>query len=209
MAKTREARARHITSHHNWPRVSSPINDNYCVNASVYAGLLARSKETINVYQSPETLSLSRKIIETQTQQNLSVNSSVVTLTHIVIGQLQKKDVSPVVANCYQKLKYVKDFSCVAQLSFAKPVINVPTVVLDLPVGARLHKFWETWEALGVGLKVVKILKEGYTLPFQIWPNLIRSLAIMSCYWQSPQEPLPVGGITSAYEKNAVELVKN
>ena len=77
----------------------------------------------------------------------------------------------------------MKDVSYVTQLSFAKPVTNVPTVALDLPVGARLHKFWEPWEDLGASLKVVKILKEGYAL----------------C--QSPQEPLPVEGITSAFEQ--------
>ena len=76
----------------------------------------------------------------------------------------------------------MKEVSCVAQLSFAKPVTNVPTVALDLPVGVRLHKFRETWEALGAGPKVVKILKEGYTLPFQIRPNLTRSPIIISCY---------------------------
>ena len=95
----------------------------------------------------------------------------------------------------------MKDVSCVAQLSFAKPVTNVPTVALDLPVGARLHDFWETWEALGAGPKVVKILKEGYTLPFQTQPNLTRSPTIIGCYVKSPKETLPVGRITSAYEQ--------
>ena len=33
----------------------------------------------------------------------------------------------------------LKDVSCIAQLSFAKLVTNVPTIALDLPVGARLH----------------------------------------------------------------------
>ena len=35
--------------------------------------------------------------------------------------------------------------------------------------------------SLGAGPKVIKILKEGYSLPFQIWPNLTRSLTIISC----------------------------
>ena len=97
-------------------------------------------------------------------------------------GQLQKKGVSPVVVNCYQRLKYVKDISCVDQLSFIKPVTNVPTVTLDLPVGARLHEFRETWEALAVSPQIVKILKEGYTVPFRIQPNLTRSPTFKSCY---------------------------
>ena len=71
----------------------------------------------------------------------------------------------------------MKDVSCVNQLSFVKPVANVPTIALDLP---RLHNFCETWEALGAGPKVVKLLKEGYSLPFWIQPNLTRSLTIAS-----------------------------
>ena len=69
--------------------MNSPINDSYCVNVPVYAGLLAGSKETVNVCQSPETL---------------SVNLPVVTVAHIVKGQSQKKDISPIVVNCYQRL---------------------------------------------------------------------------------------------------------
>ena len=70
-----------------------------------------------------------------------------------------------------EKLKYVKGASCVTQLSCAKPVTNVPIVVTNLPVGARLQNFWETWLDLGAGPKVVQILREGYTLPFRIWKN--------------------------------------
>ena len=49
VAKAREARAGPLITHHVQPRVSSPVNDNYYVNAPVYAGLLARSKEAVNV----------------------------------------------------------------------------------------------------------------------------------------------------------------
>ena len=61
---------------------------------------------------------------------------------------------------------------------------------------ARLNQFWETWEALGAGPKVVHMLKEGYTQPFQTRLNLTRSPTIIS--FLSSQEPLPVGGISSA-----------
>ena len=71
VANSREARASHLTTHYDQPRVSSPINDNYCVNAQVYAGLLAWSKETLNVYQSPETEGVTRKTIDSQTQHLL------------------------------------------------------------------------------------------------------------------------------------------
>ena len=93
-----------------------------------------------------------------------------------------KERLSLVVVDCFQRLKYVKDVSCVDQLSFVIPVTNVPAVALDPPVRTRLHKFWETWEALGASLKVVKIPKEGFTLSFRIRPNLTRSPTIISSY---------------------------
>ena len=56
------------------------------------------------------------------------------------------KKLSHVVVNCYQKIIYVKDVSCDTQLSFAKPITSAPSVTLDIPIGERLHKFWETWK---------------------------------------------------------------
>ena len=92
-------------------------------------------------------------------------------------GQSQKKDLSPGPVNCQYKeykLKSVKSVSCVTQLSYVNPVTNVPNVAPNLAVGARLQNFWKTWLGLGAGPKVVQILKEGYTLPFQIRPKLVR-----------------------------------
>ena len=63
----------------------------------------------------------------------------------------------------------MKDVSCVDQLSSVQPVANVQTAVPDLPVGARLH---QSWEALGTGPKVIRILKEGYTIPFRTRADL-------------------------------------
>ena len=37
----------------------------------------------------------------------------------------------------------------VDQLCSVKLAPNVPNVVQDLPVGARLNQFWETWGTLG------------------------------------------------------------
>ena len=65
------------------------------------------------------------------------------------------------------------------------PVTLVPSVTnvaQNLPVGARLNQFWETWAALGAGPKIIQMLKEGYILPFQTRPNLKRSPTIISCY---------------------------
>ena len=72
--------------------------------------------------------------------------------------------------------------SCVTKLCFVKPVANVQNVASNLPVGVRLQNFWKAWLDLSVGPKVVQILREGYILPFLIWPNLTRSPTIISCY---------------------------
>ena len=97
---------------------------------------------------------------------NKCVDSVVVNHVLIVQGQRQRKSVSPAVVRQHQSLKYVNSVSCVDQCS-VNHVPNVQTVVEDLTVGARLNQFWETWEAFGAGPKVVQMLKEGYTLPFQ------------------------------------------
>ena len=128
----------------------------------------------------------------------------VVPSVHTAPGHSQKRDLSPRSAGCYcreNKLKYVKGVSCVTQLSCVKPVTNVKNVASNLPVGARLQNYWQTWLDLGAGPKVVQILKEGYTLPFRIRPKLTRSPTVISCYVNPPQEPLPAGGITSAYRQ--------
>ena len=82
--------------------------------------------------------------------------------------------------------------SCVDQSSSVKNVKKFPTVVPNLPVGARLHQFWKKWAALGISPRVLTVLGEDCTLPFQFRPDLL-------C--KSPQEPLPVGGIASAVEQ--------
>ena len=94
-------------------------------------------------------------------------------------------------------LKRVKGASSVIQLPCVQSVTNIP-LVKNLPVGARLQNFWQTWLERGAGPKIVQILREGYTLPFRIRPNLTRSPTVKPLC-QSPQEQLPAGGITSAY----------
>ena len=56
----------------------------------------------------------------------------------------------------------MNDVSRVDHLSSVKCVTNVPTVAPDLPVGARLHQFWEKWAALGVSPKVVTVLRKCF-----------------------------------------------
>ena len=80
-----------------------------------------------------------------------------------VCGQSQKKGIGPIV----KAMKSVKGVSSVDQLPSVQLVINFYTVALDLPVVARLDQFWKNWAVLGVSPKVIRILKEGRTHPFQ------------------------------------------
>ena len=106
-------------------------------------------------------------------------------------------------------LKYVKGVSSVTQLSCAQPVTNVPLAVQNLPVGARLQNFWQTWLEMGAGPKIVQILREGYTLPFRIRPNLTRSPTVISCYVNPHRNSYLMEALHQLIDKNAVKLVHN
>ena len=69
---------------------------------------------------------------------------------HSVTGLPQKKCINPNYCYKYTEIKYVKDVSCVGHLSSANLVTNAPPVVINPPVGARIHNFYEKWEVLGV-----------------------------------------------------------
>ena len=69
--------------------------------------------------------------------------NSFVANAHSITGLPQKKGLIPNYCHNYTEIKYVKDISCVGHLSSINRVTNVPTVAIDLPVGARLHQFWK------------------------------------------------------------------
>ena len=178
------------------PRASSLINDNYCVTmlpGRLLAGSSSVSKQTMNFVK-------------------LNVNCHIAKPVHTAPGLSQKKELSPWLVGCYlkeNKLKYVKSASCVTQLSCVKPVTNVKNVASNLPVGARLQNFWQTWLDLGAGPKVVQILKEGYTLLFRIWPKLTRSPTVISCYVNPHRNLYLLEALHQLIDKNTVELVQN
>ena len=61
----------------------------------------------------------------------------------------------------------------------------------------------------GAGPKIVQILREGYTLPFWIRPNLARSPTVISCYVNPHRNSYLVEALHQFIDKNAVELVHN
>ena len=194
-AATEEAKGS-ISTPPDLPRASSLINDNYCVTmlqGRLLAGSSSVSKQTMNFVK-------------------LNVNCHFANPVHTAPGLSQKKELSPGLAGCYlkeTKLKYVKSASCVTQLSCVKPVTNVKNVASDLPAGARLQNFWQTWLDLGASPKVVQILKEGYALPFRIRPNLTRSPTVIRCYVNPHRNLYLLEALHQLIDKNTVELVQN
>ena len=177
------------------PRASSHINDNYCVT-SLRARLAGNTpKDTLTV-QSLKT----------------HVNLNVVNHVHSATGHSQRKGISPGLSVVMSKdctLKLVKGASSVIQLPCVQPVTNVPLVVQNLPVGARLQNFWQTWLERGAGPKIVQILREGYTLPFRIWPSLTRSPTVISRYVNPRRNSYLLEALHQLIDKNAIELVHN
>ena len=174
------------TSSHVRSGVSHHVNNNYSVSASLCRRLTLgqedcnlctcasapphhrNNQKTANLYQCHQTRPVSEETINCcQIVQN--VNLVVVNHAHIVTGQPQRKCVSPTIVRQHQSLKYV----------------NNDELCTKCPVGVRINIFWETWAALGAQPKIVQMLKEGYTLPFQSRPNSTWLLTIISCYVHS------------------------
>ena len=191
-----DAGKENINIPHDQPRASSRINDNYGVT-SLKARLLAGStpKETLTV-QSLKT----------------NVNLNVANHVHSATGHPQRKGISPGLSAVNLKgctLKHVKGASSVIQLPCVQSVTNVPLVVKNLPVGARLQNFWQTWLERGAGPKIAQILREGYTLPFWIRPNLTRSPTVISRYVNPHRNSYLLEALHQLMDKNAIELVHN
>ena len=74
----------------------------------------------------------------------------------------------------------------VTQRGVVRQAKRIETFV-PLPVGTKLHKLWKTWAALKASPKVIRMLEEGYTLPFQNRPNLTRSPVVISSYVHLPR----------------------
>ena len=186
------------------PRISLLINDNYSVNFLFPSRLTGSRKE------------LNRRTVTPCTQTiKYQLNVKPLVVKHVVSapGLPQRKGLSSGQAECYSqtngKLKYVQSVSCVTQSSCVKTVTNVVNVASNLPVGARLQTFWQTWQSLNTGPKVVQILKEGYTLPFRIRPKLTRYPTVVSCYVNPSRNSYLLEALHQLIDKNAVELVQN
>ena len=190
--------------HRNRSRVLNNVNDKYCVKCVTGLNDCACVSGMIGLNPLP-VMAKDRDLTSKSETVNLLVNSCVAN-AHSVSGLPQRKGIIPNYCHNSTEIKYVKDVSCVGHLSSGNLVMNVPTVAIDLPVGARLHQFWEKWEALGASPKVVAALREGYTLPFGFRPNLTRSPTVISNY-VNPHKNLHllVKALYQLVNKNAIE----
>ena len=122
------------------------------------------------------------------------------------VNPSQKKGIIP---DHQMLIESVKGVSSVDQLSSVQNFTNVPLVVPNPRVGARLHELWEKWAARGVSPKVLAILREGYTLPLRFQPNLTRNPTITSCYVNPHRNSYLLETLHQLLNQNAVELVQN
>ena len=193
--------------HRSRPRVPSRVDDNYCVQCAT--GLKDCVWVPGQLDLNPSPVVAKDKIMTSKSETVfLHVNSCVANV-HSITRLPQKKGVNPSYCPNYTEIKYVKDVSCVGHLSSANLVTNAPAVAITLPVVSRLHQFWEKWEALGSSPKVVRILREGYTLPFRFRPNLTRSPTVMSNYVNLQRESNLLEALYQLMNKNAAEPVAN
>ena len=193
-------------SHRNRPRVQNNVNDNYCVQSVTGLKHFACVPGQKSLNPSP-VMEKHKALTNKSKTVFLPVNSCVANV-HSVIRLPQQKGINPNCCYNLTEIKFGKDVSCVGDLSSANIVTNVPTAV-NPPVGARLHQFWEKWEALGSSPKVVTILREGYTLPFRFRPNLTRSPTVISNYVNPQRQSNLLEALYQLMNKNAVEPVAN
>ena len=79
-------------------------------------------------------------------------------------GLPQRKGVSP--GHCLSKIKHVKGVFYVNPCLSVPPVPNVPNAVAGQIVRGLLQQFWHIWQEMGANPRVVSVLKDGYSLPF-------------------------------------------
>ena len=121
------------TSPKSLPRGSRNINDNYCVLN------VAGVKNSVHVSGKKQDLKPSPVTSKSETVF-LHVNSFVANV-YSVIGLPQKKGVNPNYCYNHTEIKHMNDVSCVGHLSSANTATNVPTVVINPPVGAGYSSF--------------------------------------------------------------------
>ena len=117
-----------------------------------------------------------------------------------VKGYPRKKGVNP--SYCYHclRIKCLKDVSCVDHLSSVN-LVTMPQLLLQIaPIFREVG-------SPRASLKVVTLLREGYTLLFRLRPNLTKSPTVISCYVNPHKNLYLLEALHQLWDKNAVEPV--
>ena len=141
--------------------------------------------------------------------RTLTVNSCVVNHAHFVSGLPQKKGVIPNYCHLCREIKHVKGISCVGQSSYVQNVTNVPAVVPNLTVGARLHQFWKKWAALGVSPKSIDSPQGRLHPPLPVPAKFDEGTHSNKLLCKSHRNSYLLEALHQLLDKNAVELVLN
>ena len=181
------------------PRIPKIINDNYC---RIPPELQTKLEYYVSDVKQTDFHVLVKNSVKCQ-----SVACLVPSVTKSKSGQPQKKGVRPI-SNMKNTIKSVKSASFVNHCVFAPNVPNALSVANAQPVGGRLQLFWEVWARLGANPRVVSILKEGYVLPFNLRPCLVRDPLIVSGYANPIRDSHLQGALQALIKKKAVERVR-
>ena len=170
------------STHPDLPKASSLINDNYCITmlpGRLLAG--SSSKQTMN-------------------SVNLSVNCHVAKPVHNASGLSQKKELSPRLAGCYLKEKIKtcqKCFLC-HSIVLCKTCNKCQKCCLNSACRGQTSKLLTNLVGPGCLSESGSNPERGLHPPLSD-PDKTHKVSQLSC--QSPQEPLPAGGIASAYKQ--------
>ena len=170
------------------PRIPHSLNDNYCLTNPVVSfkpvnSVICVQRQTVNV-----------------------VPSLVVAHAPTVTKFKDRGDVGPSLET--SQIKSVKCASFVDPCVSSPCATNAPSVANAPPVGGRLQEFWQKWLLLGANPRVTSILKEGYILPFNHRPPLVRDPLIVSGYANPIRNLYLKEALQALLKKKAVERVR-
>ena len=140
---------------------------------------------------------------QTMSFVNLSVNCYVAKPVHSAPGLSQKKELSPGLAGCYlkeNKLKYVKSASCVT-IALCKTCNKCQKCYLNSACRGQTSKLLANLAGSGCRSESGSNPERGLHPPLSDPAKTHKVSHSHKLLCQSPQEPLPAGGITSAYKQ--------
>ena len=183
---------------HVWPGVSRHINDNYCISIPV-CRQLTRGKQTlksVNFYQPHWTRPDHRNNQETVNlyKCKLSCCKSCTYVSRAATKERRKSSCCLTTSI----IKICEQCSLCRSIVFCQTCTKCPKCCTKSACRGQTKSVLGNLESLG-GRTQSSTNVEGYTVPFQSRPNFTEKVTDNhQLLYISTQEPLPVGGITSA-----------